>query len=97
MKQKPAESNTGDIIKTKKVNTLSLSLLIDGALASLQDDNTVHKICNTLERTCDTKRAMDQIFIRKRLATIQKGLVVSMKNRIDEITKLILDLKLTED
>lgn len=70
-------------MKTKKVNALSLSLLIDGALASLQDDNTVHEICNTLERICDTKLALNQIFIRKRLATSQKGLVVSMKNRID--------------
>lgn len=64
-----------------------LSLLNDDVLASLQDENSTNKIWNKLECTYVTKRVLNQILIRKSLATIKKNRVVSIRNHIAEINK----------
>lgn len=97
LEREPAEDRTVDTMKAKKAYPPLLSLLSDGILESVQDENTVHKICNKSEQTCDTNQAVNQNLIRKKLATINKDRAMSMRSHIDEINKLISDLKLSMD
>lgn len=81
-------------MKANKAYALLLLFLSDGFLASLQDENIPYKIWNKLERTYDTKRSVNQVFVWKILETIKQDRAVSMRHHIDEINKLILNLKL---
>ena len=94
LEKEPKDDSASEKIKAKKAFALLLSLLSDNVLASLQEENTAYKIWKKLESVYDTKRAVNQILIRKRLSTIKKNRDVSMRNHIDEINKLVMDLKL---
>lgn len=61
MEHGQAEGKVVDIVKAKKAYALLLSVLIDRVLASLQAENTAHKIWKKKERTDGTKRAANKI------------------------------------
>lgn len=95
LEKEPDENSAAEKGKAKKAYALLLSLLSDNVVISLQNESTACEIWKKLERTYDTKRAVNQILIRKRLATIKKSRDICMRSHIDQINKLISDLKLS--
>lgn len=88
------EKNT-EVIKAKKAYALLISLLDDRILASFQKEDTACKIWKSLQSTYEFKGAVNQILTRKRLSTIKKSKEISMRQHIDEVLKLITDLRIS--
>ncbi|GBM76252.1 Copia protein [Araneus ventricosus] len=62
-------------------------------LSSLQKKDITFKIWKALISTYEAKGAVNQILTRKRLETIRKSKGTSMRQHIDEILKLVFDLR----
>ncbi|GBN76962.1 Retrovirus-related Pol polyprotein from transposon TNT 1-94 [Araneus ventricosus] len=88
-------TNDTEVSKSKKAYAILLTLLDDKILSSLQKEDTAFKIWKALISTYEAKGAVNQILTRKRLATIRKSKETSMRQHIDEILKLISDLRVS--
>ncbi|GBN20004.1 Retrovirus-related Pol polyprotein from transposon TNT 1-94 [Araneus ventricosus] len=88
-------TNDTEVSKSKKAYAILLTLLDDKILSSLQKEDTAFKIWKALISTYEAKGAVNQILTRKRLATIRKSKETSMRQHIDEILKLVSDLRVS--
>ncbi|GBN72557.1 Copia protein [Araneus ventricosus] len=88
-------TNDTEVSKSKKAYAILLTLSDDKTLSSLQKEDTAFKIWEALISTYEAKGAVYQILTRKRLATIRKSKETSMRQHIDEILKLVLDLRVS--
>lgn len=89
------ETKAAEVVKSKKAYALLLSLIDDRILASLQKEDTACKIWKSLQSTYQMKGAVNQILTRKRLSTIRKMKEVTMRQHIDDVLKLITDLRIS--
>ncbi|GBN32088.1 hypothetical protein AVEN_149032-1 [Araneus ventricosus] len=88
-------TNDTEVSKSKKAYAILLTLLDDNILSSLQKEDTAFKIWKALISTYEAKGAVNQILTRKRLTTIRKSKETSMRQHIDEILKLVSDLRVS--
>ncbi|GBL73934.1 Retrovirus-related Pol polyprotein from transposon TNT 1-94 [Araneus ventricosus] len=80
-------------MKRKKAYALMLSFLSDKVLVSLSDENTCASIFQKLKSTYLRDGAVNQILIRKRLAMLKKKKDVSMQEHLNEVNRLVNQLK----
>ncbi|GBN35938.1 hypothetical protein AVEN_46326-1, partial [Araneus ventricosus] len=88
-------TNDTEVSKSKKAYAILLTLLDDKILSSLQKEDTAFKIWKAFISTYEAKGAVNQILTRKRLATVRKSKETSMRQHMDEILKLVSDLRVS--
>ncbi|GBM95326.1 Copia protein [Araneus ventricosus] len=88
-------TNDTEVSKSKEAHAILLTFLDDNILSSLQKEDTAFKIWKALISTYEATGAVNQILTRKRLATIRKSKETSMRQHIDEILKLVSDLRVS--
>ena len=95
LESEPDVTKPAEVIKGNKAYALMLSLLSDNILSSLQSERTAKEIWKRLHSTYESKGAVSQILIRKQLATIKKRHDVPMRQHLDNVAKLVADLRLS--